>query len=182
MKNQKITLNYIFNTIIAVLFTWFIHEFSHWLTSELLGYDAIMRLNGVGPKKGVYPTEGHQAIISISGPIITILQGIIFFFILQTKGWNKYLYPFLFTAFYMRFFAGVINFLNPNDEARVGQYLGIGTHTLSLIISVFLFVLVYKVSKKNKLTWRFQLWTILTIFIMSWIIIYIDQYFRIRII
>ncbi|MEM6719452.1 MAG: hypothetical protein AAF611_09070 [Bacteroidota bacterium] len=182
MKDQKVSLKYVLNVLFAVLFTWFIHEFAHWVTSEALGYEAMMRLNGVAPLYGVFPTEGHQAIISISGPIITILQGIICYLMLNLKGWNKYLYPLLFTAFYMRLFAGAMNFIHPNDEARVGQYLGIGTHTLSLIVSIFLFALVYLISKKYKLHWTFQLWTILIVFIVSWAIIYIDMYFRIRII
>lgn len=181
MNNQKITFKYIANVVFAVILTWFVHEFAHWLTSELLGYEAVMQLNGVRPQYGVYPTEHHQVIISISGPIITILQGMLFYFMLK-KRWNKYLYPLLFTPFYMRFFAGAMNFLNPNDEARVGQYLGIGTHTLSIIVSIFLFALVYIISKKHKLGLKFQLWTIVTIIVMSWLIILTDQYFRIRVI
>ncbi|WP_298510318.1 hypothetical protein [uncultured Kordia sp.] len=181
MKNQKITLKYTFIGILAVLITWCIHEFTHWITSELLGYEAFMRLNSVGPVNGAISNEGHKAIISISGPIITILQGVIVFVLLKSKGWNKYAYLFLFTAFYMRLFAGFMNFLNPNDEARVGQYLGIGTHTLSLIISIFLFSLVYIVSKKYKLNWKFQLATFIIVLIVSWAIIYVDQSFRIRI-
>ncbi|PTX58787.1 hypothetical protein C8N46_11295 [Kordia periserrulae] len=180
MNNQKITVKYIANVLFVVLFTWFVHEFTHWLTSELLGYEAVMQLNGVRPQYGVHPTENHQAIIAISGPIITVLQGILCYFLL-TKHWNKYLYPLLLTAFYMRFLAGAMNFLSPNDEARFGHYLGIGTHTLSIIISIFLFMLVYSISKKYKLGWKFQLWTILTILVMSWLIILVDQYFRFQI-
>ncbi|MEM6687122.1 MAG: hypothetical protein AAF617_15180, partial [Bacteroidota bacterium] len=180
MKHQKITLKYVFSVLFAVLFTWFIHEFAHWFTSEALGYEAIMRLNGVRPVYGVFPTEGHQAIISISGPIITIVQGIVFYLLLQSKGWITWCYPLLFTTFYMRFLAGIMNFLNPNDEARVGQYLGIGTHTLSLLVSIFLFVLVYKISKKYQLHWKFQFWTLFIVILISWTIIYVDMYFRIQ--
>ncbi|MCH2195539.1 hypothetical protein [Kordia sp.] len=182
MNNQKVTPKYIFIGIVVVLFTWFIHEFAHWLTSELLGYKAFMRLNGVGTINREKPAEIHQAIISISGPIITILQAVIAFLLLKSKGWHKLLYLVLFTAFYMRFMAGIMNFMNPNDEARVGQYLGIGTHTLSLVVSIFLFTLVYIISKKYKLNWKFQLVTILLVLIISWAIIFADQYFRIRII
>jgi hypothetical protein len=181
MATQKITFKYILITILAVLLTWFIHEFTHWLTSEGLGYESIMRINGVGPVYGVFPTEDHQAIISISGPIITIVQAFIVYKILNIKGWNSYLYPLLFTTFYMRFFAGIMNFIHPNDEARFGQYLGIGTHTLSILVSIFLFILVYKISKKYKLRWKFQLFTIITILLTSWILIYVDMFFRIRI-
>jgi hypothetical protein len=86
-----------------------IHEFAHWLISELLGHKSIMRLNGTSFIKGQNPTENHKAIISISGPIITVLQGIFVFLLLKSRGWNKYIYRFLFTAFYMRFLAGLMN-------------------------------------------------------------------------
>ena len=82
-----------------------IHEFAHWLISELLGHKSIMRLNGTSFIKG----QNHKAIISISGPIITVLQGIFVFLLLKSRGWNKYIYRFLFTAFYMRFLAGLMN-------------------------------------------------------------------------
>ncbi len=181
MVNQKITLKYIFAGILTVIITWFIHEFTHWLTSELLGHEAIMRLNGVSPINGENITEEQKAIISISGPIITILQGFIIFLILKSKSWNKYLYLFLFTAFYMRLLAGLMNFIMPNDEARVGQFLGIGTHTLSIVVSIFLFLLVYKISRKFKLYWKFQLWTTIIILVSSSALIFFDQYFRIQI-
>ena len=181
MKNQQVTLKYVFAGILTVLITWFVHEFTHWITSQLLGYESFMRLNSVGPLNGDLSDEVDKAIISISGPIITILQGIIIFIILKSKGWNKYLYLFLFTAFYMRFFAGLMNFINPNDEARFSQFLGIGTHTVSLIVSIFLFSMVYVISKKHKLNWKFQLWTAMIILVTSWTLILVDQYFKIRI-
>jgi hypothetical protein len=182
MKNQTVSLRYVFAGILAVIVTWFIHEFTHWVTSELLGYESYMRLNSVGSLNGNLSDEVDKAIISISGPIITILQGIIIFIVLKSKGWNKYLYLFLFIAFYMRFFAGLMNFINPNDEARFSQFLGIGTHTVSIIVSIFLFAMVYIISKKYKLNWKFQLWTTIIVLVASWTLILVDQYFKIRII
>lgn len=181
MNDQKINIKYISAGIIAVIFTWVLHEFTHWLTSELFGYETIMRLNGTSCVEGENPTELHNALISISGPIVTILQGLIVFFMLKSRNWNKYLYPLLFTAFYMRFLAGIMNFVVVNDEGRVGAFLGIGTFTLSIIVSGFLFYLVYTISKKYKLNWKFQLGTVLTIMIVSSILILSDQFFSIRI-
>lgn len=181
MNNQKITVKYIFAGILAVFLTWIIHEFAHWLTSELLGHKNIMRLNGTSFVKGQNPTEIHKAIISISGPIITILQGVFVFFFLKSRGWNKYIYTFLFTAFYMRFLAGLMNLIMANDEGRVGQFLGIGTFTLSIIISGVLFFLVYKTSSKNKLNWKFQFWTTIIIISASSLLIFLDQFFKFRI-
>ena len=181
MNDQKITIKYILAGIFAVILTWVVHEFTHWLTSELFGYETIMRLNGTSVVEGESPTECQEAIISISAPIVTILQGLIVFLILKSRDWNKYLYPFLFTAFYMRLLAGLANFVNLNDEGRVSQFLGIGTFTLSIIVSGLLFYMVYKVSKRYSLGWKFQLGTVLIIMILSSILILSDQFFGIRI-
>ncbi|WP_411894592.1 hypothetical protein [Winogradskyella sp. A2] len=182
MNDQKITIKYILAGLLSVIFTWIIHEFAHWMTSELFGYDTIMRLNGTSPIDGEYPTKLHMAIISISAPIITVLQGLFVFIILKTRNWNKYLYPFLFTAFYMRLLAGLMNFINVNDEGRVSQYLGIGTFTLSIIVSGLLFYMVYRTSKKYALNSKFQLGTYLIIMIISSVLIIADMFYEIRLI
>ncbi|HDZ06440.1 hypothetical protein LCGC14_0052140 [marine sediment metagenome] len=182
MNDQKVSVKYILAGILAVVLTWIIHELTHWFTSEFLGYETILRLNGTSSVEGENPTEIHKAIISISAPIITILQGLIVFMLIKSRGWNKYVYPFLFTAFYMRFLAGFMNLIMPNDEARVGQFLGIGTFTLSIIVSGLLFFMVYKISKQYQLNWKFQLWTFIIILLASWILILSDQFFGIRLI
>jgi len=181
MNDQKITIKYILTGIFAVIFTWIIHEFAHWLTSELFGYETIMKLNGTSPVSGENPSDLHKIFISASGPIITIIQGLIVFLILKSRNWNKYLYLFLFTAFYMRILAGLMNFINPNDEGRISAFLEIGTFTLPIIVSGILFFMVYKVSKKYQLNWKFQLWTTIIIMVASSILILSDQFFGIRI-
>lgn len=181
MGETKINLRYILVVIFSVLFTWFLHEFTHWLTGECLGYDAIMRLNGTSVSSSQNASELHQALISISAPIITLTQGVVFFLILKYKGWNSVYYPFLFTAFYMRSLAGLMNVINVNDEGRVGQFLGVGTYTLSIIVSAMLMFLIYKTSKKYHLSWKFQLTTVLTVMISSSVLILVDQFFKIRI-
>ena len=182
MNDQKITINYILTGILAVIFTWIIHEFSHWLTSELYGYETIMRLNGTSPVNGENPTDLHKVAISASGPIITLIQGLMLFLILKFRNWNKSLYLFLFTAVYMRVLAGLMNFVNPNDEGRISAFLEIGTFTLPIIVSGLLFFTVYNISRKYKLNWKFQLWTTIIIMILSSVLILSDQFFGIRII
>ncbi len=182
MNDQKITIKYILAGIFTVIVTWIIHEFSHWLISELFGYETIMKLNGTSTVSGENPTDLHKNIISASGPIVTIIQGLIAFLLLKSRNWNKYLYLFLFTAFYMRFLAGLMNFINPNDEGRISAFLEIGTFTLPIIVSGLLFFMVYKISRKNKLNWKFQLWTTIIIMVSSSILILSDQFFGIRII
>lgn len=179
--HHKINSKYILATIFAVGFTWILHEFAHWFSGVLLGYESIMQLNGTFFHTGENPTDIHKNIISGSGPFITIMQGIIAFFILKSRGWNKFVYPFLFIAFYMRLLAGLLNFINLNDEGRISQYFGIGTFTLSIIVSGLLFYLVYSISKQYKLTWKFQLVTILVVMLASSALILLDQYYGIRI-
>jgi len=181
MTTKKISFKYILVILITVILTWIIHEFTHWLSSEFFGYETIMRLNGTSSVKGENPTEIQNAIISISGPIITIIQAIIAYFILN-KNWNKYIYPVLFTAFYMRFLAGLMNFIKLNDEGRVSDFLGIGTSTLPIIVGGLLFFMVYKISKKYELDWKFQLNTTLIVMIFTSILILSDQFIGIRII
>jgi len=181
MNDQKITLKYILAGLFAVIFTWIIHEFTHWLTSESLGYESIMRLNSVSEADGQERTEWHKIYISASGPIITIFQAIMAFLILKTKGWDKYIYPILLVPLYMRSLAGIMNFINPNDEGRISEFLGIGLFTISIIVSGFLFFLVFKISKKYGLNWKFNFWTTIITMVVSSILILSDQFFGIRI-
>ena len=181
MEDKKITLKYVLAIIGAVIFTWLIHEFSHWLMGASLGYESIMRLNGVSYLDGENPTELHKTIVSAAGPMVTILQAVVVFLFLKSQKWNKYIYPLLFTAFYMRFAAAQMNLINPNDEGRISEFLGIGTFTLPIIVSAFLFYLVYAISRKYSLDWKFQLATALIVMFVSSILILSDQSFGIRI-
>lgn len=180
MIDQKITFRYILATAIAVIFTWVLHEFTHWVTSESLGYESIMRLNSVSVVDGQERTDWHKIYISASGPIITILQAIVVFILLKTKGWNKLIYPLMFVPLYMRSLAGVVNFVNPNDEGRISEFFGIGLFTISILVSGLLFFLVFKISKKYNLNWKFNLWTTLIIMVASSILILSDQFLGIR--
>ena len=176
MYYQKLNVKYILAVVFAVIFTWAVHQFTYWLTSELLGYEAIMRLNGTSTVKGENPTELHRGIISISAPTITILQGLIVFLVLKYRGWNKYLYPLLLTAFYMRFLAAIMNFVNISDEERASPFQEIGTSILSVIVCILLFYTIHDISKKYKLIGKFQLGTIVTITVVSSILILSDHF------
>ncbi|XLS28079.1 hypothetical protein ACJD0Z_12815 [Flavobacteriaceae bacterium M23B6Z8] len=180
MTDQKITIDYLLATVLAVIFTWVLHEFTHWITAESLGYESIMRMNAVFPMEGQDPTDWHKIYISASGPIITILQAILVFFLLS-KRWNRLLYPFLFVPLYMRALAGLMNFINPNDEGRISQFLGLGLFTLSILVSAILFYFVYKITKQHNLKWRFNAVTTLIVMIASSILILTDQFLKIQI-
>lgn len=179
MADTRITFGYVFTAILAALSTWILHEFAHWITSESLGYNTIMTLNGTSPMKGQDISEWHRFLISAAGPVVTIFQAVIVFIFLKNT-WSKHLYLFLFIAFYMRFLASGMNVISPNDEGRMSMYLGIGLYTLPLIVSAFLFYLVYSTSKKYRLDRKFQTFTLFLVMVLSSLIVLLDQFFSIR--
>ncbi len=123
--NPTINGKYIIVCALAVFLTWILHEFSHWSAGELLGLDMTMSLNRTFQLHAETTSVTNAEIISIAGPLFTLCQAVLVFLLIKkTKNWL--LYPFLLVCFYMRFFAAVVSFRNPNDEARVSQLMGIG--------------------------------------------------------
>ncbi len=182
MTDVKVTYRYIFSIAAALMVTWIIHEFAHWLTGRILGYESVMRLNGTFYKEGENPSDIERTIVSAAGPIITIIQGYACFHLLKANEWKKHLYPFLFIPFFMRTVAGMMNAVNLNDEGRISNFLNLGTYTLSIIVCCFLFYLVFVVSKKHKLPWKFQAVTTLLVTLGTTAIIMVDNYFKFHII
>lgn len=161
-KSYKINLKYAIICFVTVVLTFLLHEGTHFITGRLLGYNMWMDLNSAGLKEGqIYNEIWHEQLVSISGPIITITQAVVFFFIIKkTKNLNWY--PILFTAALMRLLAGIVSaFINPNDEARVSEWLGIGKMTLPVVVSLLLIYLVIKISIDFKILWKFNLGTYL---------------------
>ncbi|RAU82460.1 hypothetical protein [Pontibacter arcticus] len=168
---QQVGINYILLTILAVAFTWLLHEFSHWLTGELLGNNMAMTLNSSYPLAGKYGAASHANLVSIAGPLVTLLQAVIIYYLLKS-GKAFLLFPFLLTCLYMRVMAAGLNFINLNDEGRVSQSLQLGTFTLPLLISAILFYLVYAVVKQRQLSSRMIIITTLLVMFVSSIMIY----------
>jgi len=163
----------------AVLFTWLLHEFSHWLTGRLLGYEMIMTLNSTYPVDGVYVQDWHNTLISAIGPIVTVLEAVVVYILMRVKP-NIYGYLFLFTCFYMRLVAGVLNIIHLNDEGRVGASLGIGVYTLPLIVSAILFGLVSHIARREHYSLRFNALIAVLVIFFSSIVILADQVMLIR--
>ncbi len=175
MNSISNNLRYAGVVLVAVLFSWLSHELAHWLAYTVLGYEAVMTFNTVYIKSGGHRAEWHMVLVSAAGPLLTILQAVAVYFWLRKKGWNPNVYPFLLIPLYTRLLAGVMNFINLNDEGRISHFLGIGDYTLSIVVSAFLGLLVYKASKQHKPGWRYQVWTIVLIMIFSSILILGDQ-------
>jgi hypothetical protein len=179
-SSKSVNSKYVLATLSAVMLTWFLHEFAHWLTGELLGYNMIMTLNTCYPINDTYAQNWHQHIISAAGPIITMIEALAAYLLLK-RDHSHFLFPFLLTCFYMRLVAGGISVINPNDEARISQSLGIGTFTLPIIVSAILFYLVFRTVKTRGFTTKQIAITIVLIMLFSSAIILADQAWKVRV-
>ena len=178
---MRVSTKYIFITFIAVFFTWLLHEFTHWTVGELLGYKMALTLNTSYTKSGYYLQNWHDSLISIAGPIITLLEAVVCYFLLNRSP-NQYLFPFLLTCFYMRLLAGILSFINLNDEARVGKALGLGPFILPALITSILFYLTYNIVKSKAIKRNLFIPTILLIIFTSSMIIVADMMWKVLII
>lgn len=142
---------------IAGFFTFILHEAAHWAVGTALGYEMQMRLNAVTAVTAITSVlPSHKAMIDAGGPLATILQAVIAFTIVIRYRANT-AFAFLYLAAFMRILANAISFLNPNDEARLSAYLGVGMWTLPSVVSIGLLLLVWHASRRLQLTWKEQL-------------------------
>ena len=181
LKNNKVDFKYIALAALAVIFTWVLHEFAHWTAGNFLGYEMGMTLNKAFPVSGKYNSDVHFQIISAAGPLITLAEALIVFFIMLNAS-RKVLYSFLFTCFYMRLLAMGLSFINPNDEARVSQSLGIGNFTLPVIMVTVLFCLLYKISGLYRFSKKFIAINLGLVLFFTSVIILADQFLKWRLI
>ena len=182
MRNNvhpQIDKTYILVFVIAVFFSWIGHEFAHWITGEYLGYKMAMTLNSSYPVGGFYSSDLHYQIVSAAGPIFTLIEAVLIFVLMMNKK-RVYLYPILFTCFYLRFLATILSFRKPNDEARISAAVGFGKFTLPLLMTGILFLLVLKISKTYKFNLKFNLTNLGLVILFSSIIILADMYFKVR--
>ena len=180
-ESQQISwVKYTLITLLAVVFTWLFHEFMHWLTGEALGNKMVMTINSGYPESRQYVSSWHATVISAAGPIATLVQAIVIYSLIKTR-YNLVLFPFLLTCLYMRTIAGFLNFINPNDEGRVGIDLGVGKFTLSILVVAFLFYLTYKAISNNGISRKIVIITTLVVMFLSSVLVLFDQAVKITI-
>jgi len=130
--------------------TYIFHEFGHWVFGELTENNMVMNLNYCWPKSGSFITEKHALISSIGGLFFTILQAVIFLLIIEK--WNMiYAYPFVFFAFFVRFFSLVFGGFMKQDEVTISTALEIGKYTIAILVVSILILLVWRASIKLKI-------------------------------
>jgi len=117
-------------------------------------------------------------LISSVGPLITLLQAIVFYQLIKQYSNNNF-YPFLFTCFYLELLSGILTLRNPNDLGRIGQYSNIGLFTLPILFTIIHFIFIYKTASRENYTRRFILTTLLLVVVFSSIWILTNQKYKV---
>jgi len=152
--------------------TFFIHELAHWIAGVALGHDMIATPNHVWSRSPL--SVGDQAIVSASGPLVTIAQGIVGFWLVKNRR-SQFGFALLYMAFFMRLLATGMSLFNPNDEARISQLLGLGSWTLPLIVVIALFILLVCASRELRLRFYDQFFCYLVASIVVTLIVGVDM-------
>ena len=148
--DSRINWKVAFLFIPVAFFTYFFHEFGHWIVGEMFGNDMGLSLNNSNALSGYYIDKTHNLYISMGGPAFTILQAVVFLvFIEITK--SIYVYPFVFFAAFSRFFSIVFGGFSLQDEARITSMLGVGTYSVAVIVILVLFIIAWRSSYLLKL-------------------------------
>lgn len=171
-------IRYALVVLAAVVATFIIHEFTHWFTGQLLGYEMRMTLNHAYPVSGVYRENWHYTLVSATGPIITLVQSFIFFILIR-KYHRQWLYPFLGAAFYLELLSGVMNFRNANDLGRISNSFGLGLFTIPAVFVTLHFYLLYRTTRRERYSVRQVARTFLLILLFSSIWILLNNKFEI---
>lgn len=136
---------------VAGFITFLMHEAGHWLAAVLLGHEAYFGLNSAGARDAVGAVD--EAIISAAGPVVTIVQGLVALWLVQARA-SAAAWVFLFWAAFVRLMATAVSLFNPNDEARISEWLGWGMWTLPAIVTLGLIGLLVVGSRRLGVSWK----------------------------
>jgi len=134
----------------AAYFTYLFHEYGHWIVGEILGNDMVYSLNGVWPRDGHFIKSNHSLIVSLGGPLFTIIQSILVLLIIE-KYKTIYAYPFVFFPVFTRIFTLILGGFSIQDEAKISATLEIGAYTFALIVILLLLIILLRSSHKLKI-------------------------------
>lgn len=139
--------------VIAAAFTFALHEGAHFAMGEALGYDMWVRINSAGLACGAYASPLHANLVNLAGPAATLLQGVVAF--AAAMAWrSRTAFAFLFMALMMRLMAAGVSLSNPNDEARIGEWLGVGPWALFAGVILILLALTAAAGRRLGLGWK----------------------------
>lgn len=133
------------------------HELGHLAAAKALGYEAVLNLNSVRTIGLDDPV--HGLIITGAGPLLTIGQGLLGYYLIRSDGRAMLGLGLLVCAAVQRLFAAILSLIaNPNDEMRMSVELGLGSWTLYAVILAGLWWLVWRGVKRVKPGWSYAIW------------------------
>ncbi|WP_339915401.1 hypothetical protein [uncultured Brevundimonas sp.] len=136
---------------VVAFVTFVLHEGAHWLAGTTLGHDMVVSLNG---SHATTPTSALDGmLISAAGPVVTLIQGLLALVLVRMFN-STAAYAFLFFAAFMRLMAAGVSLFNPNDEARISLYFGLGQWTLPLLMVAVLGIMTVIGSRHLRLSWQ----------------------------
>tara|TARA_R110000787_G_scaffold236620_1_gene343156 strand:+ start:59 stop:595 length:537 start_codon:yes stop_codon:yes gene_type:complete len=136
---------------VIALLTFALHEGAHWLAGITLGHDMVVSLNGSHATTPIPALDGM--LISAAGPVVTLAQGVLGLILVRMFN-SLAAYGFLFFAAFMRLMAAGVSMMNPNDEARISLYFGLGPWTLPLLMVAVLGIMTVIGSRHLRLSWQ----------------------------
>jgi hypothetical protein len=154
MPPMKLNVSFYLWLVVVFFITNLVHEAGHWLMGAGLGMEMRFGLNTVRYLSPML--DWQRALADGAGPFVTIVQAVVAYVLVKRDRLAK-AFAFLYAAAFMRVVAGLVSVLHPNDEARLGLYLGLGKWTLPVLVAAGLIVLVVKGSRRLGLSWKDQL-------------------------
>ena len=161
----------------AVIVVFFSHELAHLVMGRMLDYDMNFSLNHAAPARATYRTKGDFQLISLSGPVLTLLLMVLFSWITARTA-NYRWFPFVFSCFYLTVLSGIMNIFNTNDLGRVSRYIGVGVYLLPALAILIQFILMHQAVKKSGIGQKIILVAVFWCLLFSSVIILLDQNFR----
>ncbi len=152
MQQGGVNARFYLTLVIASVLTFVVHEAAHWIAGLALGHDMEMSLNGVVAAPGAAVPARDEFVITAAGPVMTALQALLAFAWIRSRG-ALLAYPFLFTAWFMRFAAAFVSLFHPNDEARLSLQLGWGPWLLPIATVLALLLLTWIGARRLRLGW-----------------------------
>ena len=169
--DNKMNLKLMLMFIPVAYFSFFFHEFGHWVVGEILGNEMGLRLNGSSPISGQY-LENSQLYILCGGVGFTLLLTIISWFIIE-KYKVIYAYPIVFFNSFMRIVPQIIKF-DFQDEAKISALAGIGKYTIAIIVIFLLLFIVWRTSRVLKLNYKDNILCFIASIICTFLVVITD--------
>jgi hypothetical protein len=153
LKESKIDWKVIISFIPIAFATFLFHEFGHWIFGELSGNDMIISLNNSTTKSGYFINDTSALWSAIGGPLFTIIQALVFLFIIR-KTQSGIAYSIAFFAVFSRFFSIVFGGINLQDEARIASLMGINKYLVAAVVLIILFIILWKCNQMMKFDFK----------------------------